>query len=79
MRDRYGARADHTGRYPRSILVPPDETCVVPLQARSAKATCEAARRTALRFERLAEAIDDRKREVEPVVERMQSEGRETT
>jgi hypothetical protein len=44
-------------RYLRSIFVPEDETCFVLLQAGSAEAAHEAARRAALPFERLAEAL----------------------
>jgi hypothetical protein len=42
-------------RYLRSIFVPEDETCFVLIEARSAEAACQAARRAGLSFERLAE------------------------
>ena len=42
-------------RYLRSIFVPEDETCFLLLEAGSAEAVREAARRATLPFERLAE------------------------
>ena len=44
-------------RYLRSIFVPEDETCFVLIEARSAEAAGEAARRAGLSFERLAEVV----------------------
>jgi hypothetical protein len=43
--------------YLRSIFVPEDETCFLLLEAGSAEAVREAARRAALPFERVAEAV----------------------
>ncbi|MGH3072376.1 MAG: nickel-binding protein [Gaiellaceae bacterium] len=44
-------------RYLRSIFVPEDETCLSLYEAATADAVHEVARRAALRFERVAEAI----------------------
>jgi hypothetical protein len=44
-------------RYVRSIFVPEDETCFVLCEAASADAVHETARRAALTFERIAEAV----------------------
>jgi hypothetical protein len=44
-------------RYLNSIFVPEDETCFFLYQAVSADAVCEAARRAALPFERVSEAV----------------------
>ena len=44
-------------RYVRSIFVPEDETCFVLCEAASADAVYETARRAALTFERIAEAV----------------------
>jgi hypothetical protein len=44
-------------RYLRSIFVPEDETCFLLCEAVSAEAVRESARRAALRFERIAEAV----------------------
>jgi Nickel responsive protein SCO4226-like len=44
-------------RYLRSIFVPEDETCFYLYEAASVEAVREAARRAALRFERVAEAV----------------------
>jgi hypothetical protein len=56
-------------RYLRSIFVPEDETCLVLLQAGSADVAREAARRAALPFERLTEAIGDHELEHDPALE----------
>jgi len=50
-------------RYLRSILLPEDETCFYLYEAASADAVREAARRAALSFERVAEAIAEPKGE----------------
>lgn len=44
-------------RYLRSIFVPEEETCFLLFEAESASVVSEAARRSALRFERVAEAV----------------------
>jgi hypothetical protein len=43
--------------YLHSIFVPEEETCCFLFQAVSADAVCEAARRAALPFERVSEAV----------------------
>ena len=48
------------------IFVPEDETCFVLLQAHSAEAAGEAARRAGLRFERVAEAVGESRSVPEP-------------
>lgn len=50
-------------RYLRSIFVPEDETCFFMCEAGSADAVREAARRAALPFERVAEAVAESNRE----------------
>lgn len=45
----------------RSIFVPEDETCFYLYEAETVEAVREAARRAALPFERIAEAISDSK------------------
>ena len=50
-------------RYLRSIFVPEDETCFFMCEAVSADAVREAARRAALPFERVAEAVAGSNRE----------------
>jgi hypothetical protein len=47
--------------YLSSIFVPDDETCFFLYQAASAEAVHEAARRAALPFERVSEAVADSK------------------
>jgi hypothetical protein len=44
-------------RYVRSIFVPEDETCFLLCEAASVEAVRETARRAALSFERIAEAV----------------------
>lgn len=48
-------------RYVRSIFVPEDETCFHLYEAATADAVREVARRAALRFERVAQAVTDSK------------------
>lgn len=48
-------------RYVRSIFVPEDETCFHLYEAATADAVHEVARRAALRFERVAQAVTDSK------------------
>ena len=48
-------------RYLRSIFVPEDETCFHLYEAATADAVHEVARRAALRFERVAQAVTDSK------------------
>ena len=54
-------------RYLRSIFVPEDEICFFLCEAASLEAVREAARRAALRFARIAEAVaSDTNEEVDP-------------
>lgn len=46
-------------RYLRRIFVPEDETCLLLFEAQSVEAVREVARRAAVPFERIAEAIAD--------------------
>lgn len=46
-----------TIRYVRSIFVPDEETCFFLFEAESSSVVSEAARRAALRFERVAHAV----------------------
>jgi hypothetical protein len=54
-------REGTTVRYLNSIFVPEDETCFFLYQAVSADAVREAARRAALPFERVSEAVAEAK------------------
>jgi hypothetical protein len=47
----------------RAIFVPEDETCFFLWEGCSAEAVREAARRAGLGFERVTQALDERKRE----------------
>ena len=53
-------------RFLRSIFVPEDETCFFLCEAASADAVREAARRAALPFERIAEALAESREENRP-------------
>jgi hypothetical protein len=53
------AAEGHPIRLVRSIFVPEDETCFLLVEAPAAEVVCEAARRAALRWERVVEAAAD--------------------